>query len=104
MRFYATIVLVHCFRREAEPYLKEPLSSRDKNVLCGALFVVGTSRYSLYKQQVRDLAWSADDVVIQLEAVSTLWDLDDEEGLRGIARRHPIARVRESAERWLANP
>jgi membrane protease YdiL (CAAX protease family) len=107
VRTYAMTVLGGCFRREAEPYLKKPLSSRDKNTLDSALFVVGICRYSVYKQEVRDIAWSADDVVIQLSAVSTLRDFNDEEGLRGIARSHPKARVRESAERllaWSSNP
>jgi len=104
VRLYAMEVLDNVFRREAEPYLKEPLSSRDKNTLLSALSLIGIQRYSVYKQQVRDIAWSADDVAVQLSAVLTLWELNDEEGVRGIARSHPSARVRESAEQLLADP
>jgi hypothetical protein len=104
VRLHAQTVPGYCFRREAQPYMKEPLSSRDRNTLIGAMSVVGTCRYSVYKQQVRDIARSADDVTIQLIAVATLWELEDQEGLRGIARSHPRAEVRRSAERMLANP
>ena len=102
VRTYAAEVLVQYFRREAEPYLKAPLSSSDKNTVHGALTVVGFCGYLAYKQQVRDVAQSADDSAIQALAVVTLQDLKDEEGLRGIAQSHPKARVREIAERCLA--
>lgn len=98
---YAQTVLIERFRGDAEPYLKATLSSRDKNTVSGALFVVGQCRYSVYKPEVRDIARSADDVVTQISAVMTLLDLDDEGGLRGIARNHPNAKVRESAEKLL---
>jgi len=101
VRLFAQEVLIQCFRPEAEPYLKAPLSSRDKKKLDGALFVVGMCRYTAYTQQVRDIAWSADEGTLPYLAVSTLWDLKDEEGLREIARSHPNAKVRESAERIL---
>jgi hypothetical protein len=101
VRSYAQTVLAARFRREAEPYLKGPLASRDNNILNGALFVVGLWRYSVYKQEVRNIAWSADDLKTQVLAVSTLLDLNDEEGLREVARSHPNAKTREVAERFV---
>ncbi len=81
--------------------MKKPLSSRDKNTLDGAITVVGIGRYSAYKQDVRDIAWSVDDGRIQLSAVMTLYMLNDEEGLRRIAKSHSSEKIRGSAERLL---
>ncbi len=102
VRTYAMTVLGGCFRREAEPYLKTPLLSRDKNTAGTALSLIGINHYSRYKQEVRDIAWSADiDLATQMSAVVTLGELDDKQGLRTIAQHHPSARIRSMAERVL---
>ena len=46
VRDYAGLILTAHFRHDAEPYLKGTLSSRDRNALDVALFVVGMCRYS----------------------------------------------------------
>jgi HEAT repeat protein len=92
------------YRVDAEPYLKEAIASRDKNTVDGALWVIGACGYSGFKQEVRDLAWSVDDLRIPLSAVLTLGSLGDEEGLRRIAHGHPNETVRRDAERCLAGP
>ena len=104
VRTFAMEVVGGCFRHEAESYIKKPLSSRDKNTLGTALNLVGICAYSTYKQDVRDIAWSADDETIQFLAVLTLRDFNDEEGLRRVARSHPKVKVRAFAERVLRLP
>ncbi len=101
VRAFAGLTLVERYRREAEPYLKEALSSRDKNTRVEALLAVCLGHYARLKQKVRDIAWSDDDPKVQSVAVNALGEIEDEEGLRDIAQRHPTERVRQSAERWL---
>ena len=49
---YAMAVVGGCFHHEVEPYLKKPLSSRDKNTVGTALSLNGIRHYSGYKQEV----------------------------------------------------
>jgi membrane protease YdiL (CAAX protease family) len=104
VRTYAETILTRYYRRDAEPYMRESLSSRDNNVLDAALWVIGQCGYSGYKQEVRDIAWSSDDLKIQLSATVTLAELSDEEGLRKVAQGHPNETVRRTAEQFLADP
>jgi hypothetical protein len=101
VRLCAQVVLIRCFRKEGEPYLKAPLSSRERSTVQAALFVISMCGYAVYKQQVRDIAWSAEDAATQSSAMDTLLDLKDEEGLRVIAKSHPSPRIRSLAERHL---
>lgn len=102
VRWYAMSVIGGCFRREAEPFLRKALASRDKSVVDTALSLVGTERYYRLKQEVRDIAWSGDfDPAIQASAVLALFELKDEEGLRRIVESHPSMKLRAFAEHRL---
>jgi hypothetical protein len=90
-------VLGQHYRRNAEPYLKKALASSDKKILDGALFVIGLGHWQGLQPEVRKVAWSANDELIQRMATSTLRDLKDAEGLREIAKRHPNEAVRKAA-------
>ena len=101
VRIYAESILIEQYRTDAEPYLKKALTSRDKNTLHGVLFVISMGRYSGLTQEVRELVRSSDDVVVQIDGLSTLCDLKDVEGLRSVAQTHPNETVRRAAERML---
>jgi membrane protease YdiL (CAAX protease family) len=103
VRIYAASLLIERYRPSAEPYLKAALASKDKNVLNNALFVVEMCHYSGLQQEVREIAWSSDDRLVQIMAVNTLRWLEDAEGLRKIAETHVNERVRESAKARLAD-
>jgi hypothetical protein len=84
---------------DAEPYLKEALASGDKNTVHTALFVVGVCNCSGLKQEVRAIVWSDKATEeIQFMATLTLDCLEDAEGLRNIARKHPTEKIRGFAK------
>ncbi len=101
VRAYATDILIHHYRDDAEPYLKKALASSDRKLLDGALFAVELGRWSGLKQEVRNVVWSVDDLHVQLSAMITMWQLGDADGLRDIAQKHLKEKVRESAKRHL---
>jgi membrane protease YdiL (CAAX protease family) len=100
---HAIEILGKNFRDKAEPYLKDALASRDNRIVDRALFVVGDYGYSGLKAQVRAVAWSFKDRIIQVGAMVTLQQLHDEEGLRDIARKHQDDTLRETASRLLGD-
>ncbi|MHB8952155.1 MAG: CPBP family glutamic-type intramembrane protease [Pirellulaceae bacterium] len=93
---HALEVLRTNYRSEAEPYLAEALASSDNYTVDRALTAIAFGRYLGLKPQVRALAWSSEDVVIQISAVMTLRMIGDEEGLRDIVQKHPEERVRRA--------
>ncbi|MHB8974459.1 MAG: CPBP family glutamic-type intramembrane protease [Pirellulaceae bacterium] len=93
---HALEVLGKNYRREAEPYFAEALASSDNYTVDRALTAIAFSRYLGLKPQVRALAWSSEDVVIQISAVLTLRMIGDEEGLSDIVQKHPEERVRRA--------
>lgn len=98
---YAMSLLVNRYKADAEPYLKDALESHNKNIVKNVLFVVGFGRFSGLRQEVRTLVWSGDDQEVQFRAATALWDIRDMEDVREIAKRHPIERLRRSAEMWI---
>jgi len=90
------------YRGEAEPYLNDALGSSDKRMVGRALFTVGWFGYSGLTAQVRKLAWSSDDTLIQLGATMSLNELRDQEAVREIAQTHPNEKVRNAAAKLLS--
>ncbi|MFZ1934930.1 MAG: type II CAAX endopeptidase family protein [Thermoguttaceae bacterium] len=99
---YAADVLLKRYRKDAGPYLRDALASGNKRTVDRALFVVGLGKFSNLKADVRKVAWSVDDLQIQLGATIALSDLKDLEGLHDIAKKHPQEIVRRAAERCIA--
>ena len=83
--------------------MKEALAARDKKTMNGVLFVIEMGHFSEMKANVRKVAWSVDDRLIQIAATITLWSLKDVDGLRDIAKNHPQKNVRQAAERQIAS-
>ncbi len=102
VRAYATDLLTDHYRAEAEPYLKEALASGDKKILDGVLFVIDYGNFSGLINEVRTVAWSDNELKIQLSATCTLHSLKDSEGLHEIAQKHPKVQIRRAAERMIA--
>jgi membrane protease YdiL (CAAX protease family) len=101
VRMFAQSILISKYRNDAEPYIKEALASKDINTINGALVVIAENHYSDLKQKIRDIAWSAEDMKIQISAVIGLSWLNDEEGLHKIREKHPNEKVRHKAEQML---
>jgi len=95
---YAIYILRSRYRNDAEPYLKDALSSKDAKLVGAVLFVVQTAPYPALKDDVRHVAWSAPDPQLQQSATITLMELGDLEGLQEIAKSHPQEKLRRFAE------
>ncbi len=94
---YALEVLRRDYWSKAEPYLGRALASADNKTLVPLLFAVQTGAYVGLKGEVRRLAWSGGDVMVQLSAVLALEGLGDDRGLKKIAEGHPNDKVRGAA-------
>jgi membrane protease YdiL (CAAX protease family) len=92
---YASVILLSRYRNDAEPYLKDALSSKDAKLVNAVLSIVEIAPYPALKDDVRRVAWSAAD---PLSAMITLMELHDLEGLQEIAKSHPQEKVRRFAE------
>ena len=101
VQVYAIVVLNKYFRKDAEPYLRRALASMDTKNLNGVLFAVQMGRYVGLTGEVRKVAWSGGDVMIQLSAVIALESLGDGEGLREIAGWHANEKVRGMARQMI---
>ena len=103
---YAIFVINRYFPKDAEPYLRTALASTDNKTLNGVLFTVQTGRYVGLTDEVRKVAWSAGDVMVQLSAVLALEGLGNDRGLKKVAERHPNDKVRGAARsmiQWRVN-
>jgi membrane protease YdiL (CAAX protease family) len=96
-----SVILNKKYRDSAEPYIKETLSSKNKNVIDGALFVIQICDYPDIEQEVRKVIWTNDDTQIQISALITLQCLKDKEGLKDIAKKHTNEKVRDWAQNML---
>jgi membrane protease YdiL (CAAX protease family) len=94
---HALEVLGKNYHNEAEPYLAEALASSDNRTVDRALSGIEWYGYSGLKPQVRAIAWSSENLRIQLAAVMALRGIGDEEGLTDIAQKHPDEKVRHAA-------
>ena len=98
---HAVEVLGRSFRSEAELYLAQSLRDSDDHTVEKALFAVEHLRYSSLAPLVRRVAWSSNDINIQMSAVITLRWIGDLEGVRDIAQDHLEERVRRVARDML---
>lgn len=102
VRMVAQSVLIdNKYRGSAEPYIKEALASKDKNVIDSALFVIEICHYQDIEQEVRKVIWTNDDVHIQFSALIALESLEDKEGLKNIAQKHSNENLRKRAQNML---
>lgn len=98
---HALEVLGKNYRSEAQPYFAEALASSDNRTVDRALSATEWYGYSCLKPQVRAIAWSSENLRIQLAAVMALRGIGDEEGLGDIAQKHPEEKVRHAASNML---
>jgi membrane protease YdiL (CAAX protease family) len=78
VQMIAEFAIINKYRGNAEPYIKEALASKDKNVVFGALFVIESCHYSNLKLDVRKILWSNEDPHILSVASTTLEEIEDE--------------------------
>ena len=101
VRNYASAALLRYPQSDLQPYLRKAVVSENPRTLDAVLFVINMGHYSGLRDEVRGVAWSANDSTLQLSAVTTLEAIDDLTGLDEIAKRHPNAATRGAARRMV---
>ena len=98
----ANSILTTRYRDAAGPYLREPLSSSNPELVTATMRIIGGNNFRELVPEIRRLAWDHESQDVQIGAILQLMLLGETAELESIAADHPQPKIRRVASRLVA--